>query len=95
MRAKWDWLSIHLRDPLSASGLATPPGRIAVLRVSIEDLIEPKIVARRRWNLFRMHFQLLMSSRAPGAFDYAAFVAGPEPVHAAVAGLAAPPKVLA
>lgn len=94
VRAKWDWLSIHLRDPLSASGLpAPPPGRIAVLRVSIEDLIEPAIVARRRWNLFRMHFQLLMSSRAPGAFDYAAFVAGPEPVHAAVARLAGPPKV--
>ncbi|KQT57229.1 hydrolase [Methylobacterium sp. Leaf456] len=96
VRAKWDWLSIHLRDPLSASGLtAPPPGRIAFLRVSIEDLIEPEIVARRRWNLFRMHFQLLMSSRAPGAFDYAAFVAGPEPVHAAVARLAAPPKTAA
>ncbi len=94
VRAKWDWLSIHLRDPLSASGLTAPsPGRIAVLRVSIEDLIEPRIVARRRWNLFRMHFQLLMSSRAPGAFDYATFVAGPEPVHAAVARLAGPPKV--
>jgi hypothetical protein len=92
VRAKWDWLSIHLRDPLSASGLpAPPPGRIAVLRVSIEDLIEPALVARRRWNLFRMHFQLLMSSRAPAAFDYAAFVAGPEPVHAAVARLAAGP----
>ncbi len=95
IRAKWDWLSIHLRDPLSASGLtAPPPGRIAILRVSIEDLIEPKIVARRRWNLFRMHFQLLMSSRAPGAFDYAAFVAGPEPVHDVVARLAAPPPLV-
>jgi hypothetical protein len=91
VRASWDWLSIHLRDPVSASGLpAPPPGRFAVLRVSIEDLIEPAIVARRRWNLFRMHFQLLMSSRKPDAFDYAAFVAGPEPVHAAVARIAAP-----
>lgn len=91
VRASWDWLSIHLRDPVSASGLpAPPPGRFAVLRVSIEDLIEPAIVARRRWNLFRMHFQLLMSSRKLGAFDYAAFVAGPEAVHAAVARIAAP-----
>ncbi len=93
VRAKWDWLSIHLRDPLSASGLPAPsPGRIAVLRVPIEDLIEPDIVARRRWNLFRMHFQLLMSSRAPQAFDYAAFVAGPEPIHAAVARIADRPQ---
>lgn len=93
VRASWDWLSIHLRDPLGASGLpAPPPGRIAVLRVPIEDLIEPEIVARRRWNLFRMHFQLLMSSREPRAFDYAAFVAGPEPIHAAVARLAAPQR---
>ena len=85
IRAPWDWLSIHLRDPVSASGLpAPPPGRFAVMRVAIEDLIEPALVARRQWNLFRMHFQLLMSSRDAQAFDYAAFVAGPEPVHAAV-----------
>ena len=90
IRANWDWLSIHLRDPLSASGLPAPaPGRIAVLRVRIEDLIEPETVARRRWNLFRMHFQLLMSSRQRDAFDYAALVAGAEPVHAAVARLRA------
>lgn len=85
IRANWDWLSIHLRDPVSASGLPPPPpGRFAVMRVEIEDLIEPDLVARRRWNLFRMHFQLLMSSRAPGAFDYVSFVAGPVPVHEAV-----------
>lgn len=85
IRANWDWLSIHLRDPVSASGLPPPPpGRFAVMRVEIEDLIEPDLVARRRWNLFRMHFQLLMSSRAPDAFDYVAFVAGPVPVHEAV-----------
>ncbi|MER2251865.1 hydrolase [Methylorubrum podarium] len=85
IRANWDWLSIHLRDPVSASGLPSPPlGRFAVMRVEIEDLIEPDLVARRRWNLFRMHFQLLMSSRAPDAFDYVAFVAGPMPVHEAV-----------
>lgn len=85
IRANWDWLSIHLRDPVSASGLPAPPrGRFAVMRVDIEDLIEPALVARRRWNLFRMHFQLLMSSRERGAFDYVAFVAGSEPVHAVV-----------
>ncbi|WP_144764717.1 hydrolase [Methylobacterium dankookense] len=85
IRAPWDWLSIHLRDPLTASGVPSPgPDRPAVMRVQIEDLIEPRTVARRRWNLFRMHFQLLMSSRKPEAFDYIAFVAGPEPVRAAI-----------
>ena len=85
IRANWDWLSIHLRDPVSASGLPAPPrGRFAVMRVEIEDLVEPALVARRRWNLFRMHFQLLMSSRSREGFDYVAFVAGPEPVHEAV-----------
>ncbi|HJE22723.1 MAG TPA: hydrolase [Methylorubrum populi] len=85
IRASWDWLSIHLRDPVSASRLPPAPrGRFAVMRVEIEDLIEPALVARRRWNLFRMHFQLLMSSRDPQAFDYIAFVAGPEPVHVGV-----------
>lgn len=85
IRAPWDWLSIHLRDPLTASGVPSPgPDRPAVMRVQIEDLIEPRTVAWRRWNLFRMHFQLLMSSRKPEAFDYIAFVAGPEPVRAAI-----------
>ncbi|MBD8906792.1 hydrolase [Methylorubrum zatmanii] len=85
IRASWDWLSIHLRDPVSASRLPPAPrGRFAVMRVEIEDLIEPALVARLRWNLFRMHFQLLMSSRDSQAFDYIAFVAGPEPVHAGV-----------
>ncbi|AWI86901.1 hydrolase [Methylobacterium sp. DM1] len=85
VRAQWDWLSIHLRDPVSASGLPPPPrDRFAVMRVEIEDLIEPALVARRRWNLFRMHFQLLMSSRSRDVFDYIALVAGPEPVHEAV-----------
>ena len=86
LRAKWDWLSIHLRDPLTASGVTSPgAGRPVAMQVRIEDLIEPAVVARRRWNLFRMHFQLLMSSRDPTAFDYIAFVSGPEPVHAVVA----------
>ena len=86
IRASWDWLSIHLRDPLTASGVPSPgPDRPAAMRVQIEDLIEPGIVARRRWNLFRMHFQLLMASRSPDGFDYIALVAGPEPVRAAVA----------
>ncbi|SFG70535.1 hydrolase [Methylobacterium gossipiicola] len=85
VRAKWDWLSIHQRNPLSASRLSTPVSHRPVeIHVRIEDLIEKRILQRRKWNLFRMHFQLLMSSRDPGAFDYIAFVAGPEPVHAAI-----------
>ncbi|KAB1074776.1 hydrolase [Methylobacterium planeticum] len=86
VRADWDWLSIHLRDPLSACGIPSPgPDRPAVIRVRIEDLIDAELLARRRWNLFQMHFQLLMSSRDPEAFDYIVFVAGPEPVDAMIA----------
>lgn len=85
VRAKWDWLSVHRRDVLSASGLSAPRAHRPVeIQVRIEDLIEHRIIARRKWNLFRMHFQLLMSSLNPQAFDYVAFVAGPEPVHAAI-----------
>lgn len=85
VRAKWDWLSIHRRNPLSASRVPAPAAHRPVeIQVRIEDLIEKRILKRRKWNLFRMHFQLLMSSRDPHAFDYVAFVAGPEPVHAAI-----------
>jgi hypothetical protein len=85
VRAKWDWLSIHTRNPLSASRLPAPASHRPVeIHVRIEDLIEKRILQRRKWNLFRMHFQLLMSSRDPQAFDYIAFVAGPEPVHLAL-----------
>ncbi|WP_036266610.1 hypothetical protein [Methylobacterium sp. 10] len=85
VRAKWDWLSVHQRDVLSASGLPSPPSHRPVeIHVRITDLIEKNIIARRKWNLFRMHFQLLMSSLNPQAFDYVAFVAGPEPIHRAI-----------
>jgi hypothetical protein len=85
VRAKWDWLSVHQRNPLSASKLPAPlVHRPVAIHVRIEDLIEKRIIARRKWNLFRMHFQLLMSSRDPEAFDYVAFVAGAEPVHALI-----------
>ena len=85
VRARWDWLSIHLRDPLTASDIPSPgPDRPAVLRVALSGLVEPATIPRLRWNLFRMHFLLLMSSRHPQAFDYVAFVSGPEPVHALI-----------
>jgi hypothetical protein len=85
VRADWDWLSIHLRDPLTASGIPSPGAdRPAVVRVRIEDLVDAELLARRKWNLFQMHFQLLMSSRDPRAFDYIVFVAGPEPIHAMI-----------
>ena len=85
VRAPWDWLSIHLRDPLIASDVPSPGrGRPATIYVRLEDLIEASLMRRRRWNLFRMHFQLLMSSRDRQGFDYLAFVTGPEPVHAAI-----------
>jgi hypothetical protein len=76
---------VHQRNPLSASRLPAPfAHRPVEIHVRIEDLIEKRVIARRKWNLFRMHFQLLMSSRDPKAFDYIAFVAGPEPVHALI-----------
>ena len=85
IRAPWDWLSIHLRDPLAACGVPSPgPDRPAVLRVQIRDLVEPRKVARLSWNLFRMHFQLLMASRQATGFDYVDLVSGPEPVHRVV-----------
>ncbi len=85
VRAPWDWLSIHLRDPLTASDVPSPgPDRPATRYVRLEDLIEARLIPGRRWNLFRMHFQLLMSSRDGRGFDYVAFVSGPEPVHAAI-----------
>ena len=85
VRAEWDWLSIHLRNPLVACGLPSPgTGRPATMRVRVSELIEPELLRRRKWNLFHLHFQLLMSSRAAHAFDYVAFVSGPEPVHEVV-----------
>lgn len=94
IRAPWDWLSIHLRDPLAACGVPSPgPDRPAVLRVQIRDLVEPHKVARLSWNLFRMHFQLLMASRQATGFDYVDLVSGPEPVHRVVRGGGwAPPR---
>ena len=85
VRATWDWLSIHKNNPIAACGL-TPPdsGRPAVLWVAIHELITSADVGRRQWNLFQMHFQLLMASQRDSGFDYLDVVTGPEPVHALV-----------
>jgi hypothetical protein len=85
VRASWDWLSIHKRNPLAACGLDVPQhGRPAVLWVMIHDLITGSDVGRRQWNLFQMHFQLLMASQSAGGFDYLDMVTGPVPVHSLV-----------
>ncbi|WP_183508356.1 hydrolase [Methylobacterium brachythecii] len=85
LRAPWDWLSIHLRSPVAAVDPAmAKPDRPMIRSISIADLIEPSTVATLRWNFFRMHFQLLMSSRDRTAFDYIALISGAEPVHRAV-----------
>ena len=85
LRANWDWLSIHLRSPLAACGLPSPGRDRPVTRwLPIEDLVDPREIFGAGYNLFRMHFQLLMSSRTRDTFDYIAFVAGPEPVSDAI-----------
>lgn len=86
VRAPWDWLSIHKRNPLTACGLPVPDaGRPAELWVMIHDLITGSDVGRRQWNLFQMHFQLLMASQSATGFDYLDMVTGPEPVHTLIA----------
>ena len=83
VRAPWDWLSIHGQNPLAACALTPPdPERPAVLGVMINDLITGSDVRRRQWNLFQMHFQLLMASQSTQGFDYLDLMTGPEPVHA-------------
>ena len=82
VRAPWDWLSIHGQNPIAACDLTPPdPGRPAVLGVMISDLITGGDVGRRQWNLFQMHFQLLMASQSVDGFDYLDLMTGPEPVH--------------
>lgn len=83
VRAPWDWLSIHGQNPLAACGLTPPdPNRPAVLGVMISDLITGADVGFRQYNLFQMHFQLLMASQSVEGFDYLDLMTGPEPVHA-------------
>lgn len=82
IRTKWDWLSIYKRDPLSASGLPSPKAQRPVeFHIRMPDLITRRRLSRRKWNLFQMHFQLLMSSESPNTFDYISLVTGPEPIH--------------
>lgn len=82
IRTKWDWLSIYKRDPLSASGLPSPKHHRPVeFHIRMPDLVSHRRLTRRRFNLFQMHFQLLMSSESPDTFDYISLVTGPEPIH--------------
>lgn len=82
--ATWDWLSVHARDPVAASGLAPRAGRPITLQVALSNLADARRRVGTRYNLFQRHFQVLMAGQNPLSFDYPALVASPRPVEAFV-----------
>lgn len=69
-------------NPVTALDLGLAPGaRITnpfVRSARFRDIIDPAVYARVHYRPFRMHFQFLMANDRPGAYDFFAFVLGPQ-----------------
>jgi hypothetical protein len=85
--AKADPLCFFHTDPVSVAGVELPGGTRPRLTVARFFKMFPREVYRRmRFNKMRLHFQYLMASPIPSAYDYFAMTAGPGRLHEHLGG---------
>ena len=46
-------------------------------RIPFKDMLSPEDYRRLRWKFFRVHFQYIMASDRPSAYDYILLIGGP------------------
>lgn len=69
-----------LVDPVATAGIERPadsPAMPKLLSPRFAQLFTPRTYAGIRRDWYRMHFQYIMASELPGAYDYFAITAGP------------------
>jgi pimeloyl-ACP methyl ester carboxylesterase len=74
-----DVMSFVNCDPVEGIGVHVSGRRRNPLtwRVPFKDMLSPEGYRRLRWKFFRVHFQYIMASDRPCAYDYILLVAGP------------------
>ncbi len=74
-----DVMSFVKCDPVEGVGVHVGTRRCNPLtwRIPFRDMLSPQDYRRLRWKFFRVHFQYIMASDRPCAYDYVLLVAGP------------------
>jgi hypothetical protein len=79
-QAPQDFLNAFRFDPVRDLrldlGARTRTGPV-IRSPRFKEILLPRTYRRRRWNLFRMHFQFLMANEIPGEYDYLMITCGP------------------
>jgi hypothetical protein len=77
----WDLINFPNRDPVTELGLDLPADRPnpTFRRAFLTKMLRQGTIdeLKRRLNLFRLHFQFIMSNEVQGPFDYFSLVCGP------------------
>jgi hypothetical protein len=87
-QAAWDWLAFWRHDPATACGVMRDPAVSAnpvTRKVFITEVMAPATIAATKLNFFRRHFQFLMASEGPAAYDYFALTCGPDSLRTLMA----------
>jgi hypothetical protein len=82
-QARGDALNFFDFDPVAGIGVDAGAGRCnpLVWPVRMRDMLVPAFYNRRRWNVFRMHYQFIMANDMRAPYEYMMLVCGPLPVE--------------
>ena len=77
----WDFLNFPHRDPVSELRLlpGEKPRNPTFRRAYLTKMLGQQSIdrMRRRWQVFRLHFQFIMANEVKGPYDYFSLVCGP------------------
>jgi len=77
----WDFLNFPHRDPVTELRLFTGerPRNPTFRRAYLTKMLGQQSIERmrRRWQVFRLHFQFIMANEVKGPYDYFSLVCGP------------------
>jgi hypothetical protein len=83
VQARADVLNFYDFDPVGGIGVDAGALRCNPLIwiVRIREMLAPEFYRKRRWDLFRMHYQFVMGNDQRAAYEYMMLVCGPLPVE--------------
>jgi pimeloyl-ACP methyl ester carboxylesterase len=83
VQARADALNFYDFDPVSGIGIDAGARRCNPLiwTVRLRDMISAEFYRKRRWDLFRMHYQFIMANDMRAPYEYLMLVCGPVPVE--------------
>lgn len=83
VQARADVLNFYNFDPVEGIGIDAGAWRCnpLVWIVRIREMLLPEFYRKRRWDLFRMHYQFVMGNDQRAHYEYMMLVCGPLPVE--------------